>query len=123
MDRREYARDDFGDWKSYWADEYGIAVPVRRIVCPTCDGRGCYVNPSIDADGIGREDWDDWDDDDRAGYLSGRYDVICGECHGHNVVERLSDQAPPDMRDSWSDWQRDARNMRMEVMAEQRMGA
>lgn len=66
-------------------DEYVLkALPVKMAVCNRCDGRGCYVNPSIDT-GITQEEFDD-DPDFKEGYFSGRYDVQCEECVGNNVV-------------------------------------
>ena len=62
------------------------SVPVIYEVCDVCDGRGTYVNPSIDSHGIGADEWNEWDDDEREDYCSGRYDVGCHECGGLRVV-------------------------------------
>lgn len=63
-------------------------VRIKMEVCPTCDGRGKYVNPSIDSHGISPEEFAE--DPDFAeqywGYRSGMYDITCGECRGHKVV-------------------------------------
>ena len=50
-------------------------------VCPTCDGRGYHVDPSIDADGFIPDDIDDLE-----GYIHGQYDIPCNECRGRRVV-------------------------------------
>lgn len=74
-------------------EEREATLPVKFVVCPTCDGRGTHVNPSIDAHGITAEEWDrDWDDEEREAYLSGRYDVPCYECKGANVVPEVDER-------------------------------
>lgn len=66
--------------------EEEVAVPCHFEVCSTCDGRGRYVNPSIDAHGITAEEWDrDWSYEERQEYLSGGYDVTCATCGGRRV--------------------------------------
>lgn len=59
-------------------------------VCPSCDGRGSYVNPNIDRHGISADDFHD-DPGFHAAYFRGDYDVTCGECNGKRVVPVLSD--------------------------------
>jgi hypothetical protein len=54
-------------------------------VCPTCEGEGKHVNPSIDSHGISREEFDE-DPDFEEAYFSGAYDVTCVECKGQRVV-------------------------------------
>lgn len=63
-------------------------VPVIFEVCPTCDGRGQYVNPSIDSHGISAQEWNEWDDEDRISYFRGGYDIPCAECGGRRVVPK-----------------------------------
>ena len=121
--RRE--RSTFATWLA-WRTEEGLTVPQQalcRVVCPSCDGRGHYVNPAIDGNGISVEEWCDWTDDDREAYLSGRYDIVCEECNGRNVVERLRDDAPDELRQSYQDWVREEREYRAVVAAERWMGA
>lgn len=67
-------------------EEVEVEVECVYEVCSTCDGRGSHVNPAIDAHGIGEDEWSEWGDDEREGYLSGRYDVTCYECGGRRVV-------------------------------------
>ena len=62
------------------------AIPVVMIICPTCEGRGEYVNPNIDRQGLSREDFDEQDDEFRVDYFSGNYNVRCDHCHGSNVI-------------------------------------
>ena len=67
--------------------EEEVEIFVKYDVCPTCDGVGHYVNPSIDSHGISEDEWcGEWDEDEREGYLSGRYDITCGECNGNRIV-------------------------------------
>lgn len=68
-----------------------VTLPMKYEVCPTCNGKGRHVNPSIDAHGITAEEWDrDWDYEDREMYLNGSYDVTCYECNGTNVVPEIN---------------------------------
>ena len=62
-----------------------IRIKIKFEVCPTCEGKGTHVNPSIDAHGISAEEFDD-DPDFRGDYFSGRYDQPCNECGGQRVV-------------------------------------
>jgi hypothetical protein len=61
-----------------------IEIPAKYEVCGTCDGKGSHVNPSIDSNGLSREDFDE-DPDFREDYFSGVYDIDCNECHGNRV--------------------------------------
>jgi len=83
-------------WKSYNEDilqaeaKEGIfdedVIAFEFIVCPTCRGKGSYVNPSIDSHGITSDEWNEWEPEERSDYMSGAYDVICGCCGGKRVV-------------------------------------
>jgi hypothetical protein len=63
--------------------------PAKFEVCPTCQGKGTHVNPSIDAGGITESEWSDWDYEERETYLSGGYDVDCYGCRGQRVVPEI----------------------------------
>lgn len=65
-------------------------VKVRFEVCPACGGRGKYVNPSIDAHGLTREDFDE---DFGESYWRGDYDISCKLCLGRNVIPVPTDPA------------------------------
>jgi len=67
-------------------------VRLKFEVCGTCDGRGSYVNPSIDSHGLSREDFDD-DPDFADDYRGGRYDVACDACGGSRVVPVVDAEA------------------------------
>lgn len=77
----------------------------RFAVCPTCEGRGTHVNPSIDAHGITAEEMDELGDDFREDYMGGVYDVACAECNGLRVVPACWCGQPVIARDrsGWND--------------------
>ncbi len=82
--------------------------------CPTCEGRGTHVNPSIDSNGISAEEMDEHGEEFRRDYISGVYDVRCSQCRGLRVV--------PD--DEEYELDLDARyEMDLEMEAERRVGA
>jgi hypothetical protein len=96
-----------------------IKLPMKRIICPRCDGCGHHDHPAF-SNGITASEWngDDWDDDSRADYLRGRFDVRCEECGGSNVVEVPDEERmSPDLIQRLHDYYR-AEN---EWAAEQRM--
>lgn len=68
-----------------------IEVFLKYEVCPTCDGKGSHVNPSIDSHGLTAEDFAE-DPDFREDYLRGLYDQPCNECHGQRVVPVLDEE-------------------------------
>jgi len=82
----------FDDDEGYEVEYF---VPIMFAVCGTCDGRGRHVNPSIDAHGIGREEFDE-DPDFFEDYRNGVYDVDCYECHGANVVPVINEAGADD---------------------------
>ena len=101
-------------------------LPVKMEVCPTCQGRGTHVNPSIDAGGI-TEDSDIWDDVDEYGennYLSGRYDVTCYTCKGRNVVASIDRKgADKKVLKIWEEMEREEGEYQATCRAERLMGA
>lgn len=66
-------------------DEESISCDAVFVVCPVCDGKGKYVNPSIDAHGISDDEFGD-DPDFEEAYFGGAYDVPCAACTGKRVV-------------------------------------
>ena len=102
MDIREYAHE--GRWwgsidgltatskaAHYDNDENvviseGANIPIRFEVCNVCDGRGEYVNPSIDSHGIIGDEMDELGYEFREDYRSGVYNVPCGLCEGSRVI-------------------------------------
>jgi len=72
-------------------EEKEVVVSVEFETCPTCDGKGVHVNPSIDASGLSNEDF--YEDLDFAeDYHNGIYDVVCYECEGLRVVPVCLDE-------------------------------
>ena len=115
---------------SYEDDQDGIEVteklPCIAEVCGTCRGKGTHVNPSIDAHGIGREEFDE-DPDFHEDYFRGVYDVTCYECGGNKVVaaprerETLND-AQKAIYDKWEAWEVSEAEYAAECEQERRMG-
>jgi hypothetical protein len=100
-------------------------LSLHYAVCPTCDGKGSHVNPSIDAHGITAEEWDrDWDEEDRENYQSGLYDVVCYECKGRTTVLTIDERnSSSEAVKAAHEFFEDDANHRREVAAERRMGA
>jgi len=123
MDHRDYAHDDFSDWVEDYLERHPNVrrIPTEKMICPSCDGEGSYVNPDIDRNGITADEMYELGDDFREDYMSGVYDVLCQECHGNNVVDTLSANAPQEMRNSWEDWQQSVYEYCVEREAERRM--
>ena len=73
-----------------WEYDKRIDFPVCKIatkyvVCPTCNGRGSHVTPSIDCGGISMQDFDR-DPEFHENYMRGTYNQTCNECHGERLV-------------------------------------
>lgn len=94
-------------------------IPVAMEVCPTCDGRGAYVNPNIDRQGLSREDFDE-DPEFEAGYRNHDYDVRCDHCEGRNVIPVPTDPLELKMV---QECLQDRQDSYAESEAERRMGA
>lgn len=79
-------------------DEDGLEVEhtvhLKFAVCDTCDGRGSYVNPSIDSQGLTAEDFAD-DPDFAEDYRRGSYDQSCAQCGGARVVPVVDEDTTP----------------------------
>jgi len=77
---------------------------MQYVVCNACEGRGSYVNPSVDGHGIGREEFDE-DPDFREAYFGGAYDVTCHECSGKRVVYTVAEDADSPAGTWFARWQ------------------
>jgi DnaJ-class molecular chaperone len=66
--------------------ETPFSFPAKFEVCPTCEGKGSHVDPSIDAHGITQEEFSEWSQEEKGDYFSGTYDVPCFECEGERLV-------------------------------------
>lgn len=132
MDSREYAHEWFEDFNEkkmtavlkYSEDDNGepLVIPMHYEVCDTCNAKGVVVNPSIDGNGLSREDFDD-DPDFAEDYFSGVFDITCPHCKGKRVcIAPDFDNMTPDMaktvtaaiEDYFEDQRSDARTRRME---------
>jgi len=65
---------------------------IAYEVCPLCQGKGRHVNPSIDANGLTQQDFEEADDYFEEDYLNGVYDVACYQCGGKRVVPEISQE-------------------------------
>lgn len=108
-----------------WDDEDNeliIELAWRYEVCPTCEGRGTHVNPSIDSGGLTREDFDA-DPDFHDSYMSGMYDVTCYQCGGKRVVPSVDwDKLSPEHAELYEKHLREEEAYAREVAWERRMG-
>jgi hypothetical protein len=121
-DYRTTAVDDrwWTDIKGNEALYDGRWIAIRFEVCPACEGKGKYVNPSIDAHGLTAEDFDEGGGDFREMYWNGQLDVRCVLCEGNNVVPVPNDQS---VLAEITERANDLYQMRNEQLAEMRMGA
>ena len=81
------AKDEEGQFlrrKKDWVDEVAFVFPCEMQVCSVCDGKGTHVNPSVDCNGLSREDFEN-DPDFAESYFRGDYDQTCNNCGGNNV--------------------------------------
>jgi len=94
-------------------------ISIRFEVCPTCEGKGSHVNPSIDSHGLSAEDL--YEDPDFAeDYFSGTYDIECNGCGGRRVIPVPIDD---DVLKHLEKRAIEDAQYRAEVAAERRMGA
>ena len=104
-------------------EEESVTVALKYEVCPTCEGKGKHVNPSIDCDGLTAEDFAE-DPDFREEYMSGRYDVTCYGCKGKRVVLELDrDNIAAELLARIDSMVEDRAHYERESAAERRMGA
>lgn len=98
LDRREidYANHRKNFVES-WIEQNGRRPESVMVVCPTCDGKGSHVNPSIDSNGLSPGDMDE---DQWESYWHGAYDVTCTDCLGRNVVESFIGE----VEDEWDSY-------------------
>lgn len=90
-------------------------------VCPSCDGDGSYVNPSIDAHGISSEEFSE-DPDFRESYFSGAYDITCEHCKGQRVAPKAQKNENDPAWKALKAWRKDRADMIREMESERRMG-
>ena len=106
----------------YMEDGSEIELPMGWQVCPVCDGKGSHVNPSIDAGGISREQFED-DPDFAEQYWNGTYDQTCTRCNGRTTVPAVNWEAlTEEQRSLYQQQLRDEDDWRAEQLAEIRAG-
>lgn len=106
---------------SVFMDDGEHSLPTKFEVCPTCEGRGVHVNPSIDCDGLTAEDLED--PDFRESYLSGVYDVVCYTCGGKRVVPVVDrDRCTADLLAAYDEQEQELLACEAEHRAELRWG-
>ena len=63
-------------------------IAFSWAICDYCSGNGGH---SRHLGVISPERWDDWDDDARDDYVSGRYDTSCEACRGSGKVREIDE--------------------------------
>ena len=71
---------------------------IKWVVCTMCQGRGAYVNPSIDSHRLTREDFDE-DPEFHDDYMSGVYNIPCGLCGGRAVEPEFDEDYNVDVKE------------------------
>jgi rRNA maturation protein Nop10 len=107
-------------------DDREYAVPGEYEVCWQCEGKGTIVNPAVDGNGLGREDFDA-DPDFERDYFAGVFDIKCPECGGLRVLmqpdeEKMTDEEKRLLKQYYEE-QDDIAACEAEMAAERRMGA
>lgn len=109
-------------------DDVEHEVPAKYDVCPTCEGRGKHVDPSIDASGYSPDEDDYYGDPDeyeegRSPYERGVYDVPCMTCHGKRVVLEVDTRAAdPALIEAYNDYLAECDEYDAMVRAERAFG-
>lgn len=102
------------------SEEVELELPARFAVCPRCHGRGTHDHPAF-ARGITSDEWrgPDWDDESRAAYMNGAYDVTCSECKGERVVVVVDEERfTAEQRAIWTEHLEQCRVMEAESASE-----
>jgi hypothetical protein len=104
--------------------EEELVLPARLALCPTCQGKGSHVNPSIDASGYAadEDDYDDETGEDR--YTRGDYTVRCWTCNGKRVVPEIDgENVDAETLARIEAWEAAEADFRALQLAERRAGA
>ncbi len=103
-------------------EEESTTVKMKFSICPTCNGKGTHVNPSIDSQGISSDEFAE-DPDFFESYISGDYDVNCYECGGKRVIPVVDeDNNPPDLVQAIQKAEQSAYEAARERIREREMG-
>jgi hypothetical protein len=79
----DYERPDLLKKMSY------VVFPAKYEICSVCEGKGRYVNPNIDRNGL---DSSEMDDEFMEDYINGVYDITCRRCGGDRVTLEIWEQ-------------------------------
>lgn len=104
-------------------NEHQLIFPMKWEVCDVCEGKGKHVNPSVDCNGLGYDDFAD-DPDFYEDYVGGMYDVTCYCCKGRTTVPAIDESRadPEDLR-IWHEHMDEMEDFRRMQEAERRFGA
>lgn len=67
-------------------------------ICGSCRGEGGH---SRRLGVISAETWNDWEDEDRAFYMGGGYNITCEGCGGSGKVREIDTEAMPEVAQKW----------------------
>ena len=82
-----YPGDDCPDLLKGMSD---VVFPAKYEVCSVCEGKGRYVNPDIDRNGLDPDH--ERDTDFMESYLNGEFDITCKHCGGDRVTLEIREQ-------------------------------
>ena len=129
MPKRTPFRDITVTMEDDEGEETAHELPAMFEACPTCEGKGSHVNPSIDDQGISPQEFAE-DPDFEESYFSGAYNVTCYQCQGNNVVPIINREQiklagtkeDVEALKAWDDALEAEAGFRAEEAAERRMG-
>ena len=117
-------KEVLGPWGLITTVPVKFKMPTKRELCWRCNGDGHHSNPAIDGNGISSDEWrNEWDEESRHAYMSGRYDVRCEKCDGKCwVLAPDTEAADPVAFEDWVKWHEELDVMEREHAAEIRAG-
>jgi hypothetical protein len=89
MDVYEYK----GEWFSIddEGNEECLELQKEWCICDECSGEGMSLCDGMRGHAYSAEEFDrEFDEDEKEGYFSGRYDTRCGSCGGSGKVKELN---------------------------------
>jgi RecJ-like exonuclease len=102
---------------------FDVELPTRWEICEECQGEGHHAR-HIDSNGITGSEWAEYDDEERATYMSGGYDRVCGCCDGSGKVRVVDEHAlDPKTKKLWLEHCKAEEEYNAMAAAERRCGA
>jgi len=90
-------------------DEVEHTFPSKNEVCPTCEGFGTHLNPSIGNHAYTMEEFNEsFDEEGKEEYFrrGGIYDVTCEECKGNKVIQVVDeDHLSDEQKKLYAEWE------------------